>query len=208
MCSCFNDFPGIISRVYDHLRPGGYAEFLDFAFEIVGVDDAAEALYQASSLARFIRCCIAGGATRGKDFQSGRRLKGWMAAAGLRGVAERQFLVPLSAWPLDPADRVLGSWSSLDWVKFLGGSTKLLEAAGVPLEEIPGFLERVRSDILDRNMRVYWISEFSLSLLKKEMGWGWRMVRGITTDGTLVYNVYGQKPGPVVPAVQATRPSA
>lgn len=159
MCSCFNDFPGMIARVHEHLRPDGHAEFLDFAFELVGADDAAEALYAASSLARFIRCCVAGGAARGKDFQSGRRLKAWMTAAGFRGVVERQFLVPLSAWPLDPADRVVGSWSSLDWIKFLGGATKLLAAAGVALEEIPGFLERVRDDILDQNMRVYWISE-------------------------------------------------
>lgn len=159
VCSCFHDFPAMMARVHEHLRPGGHAEFLDFAFELVGADDEAEARYQGSSLARFVRCCVAGGAARGKDFRSGRRLRGWMAAAGFGGVAERQFLVPLSAWPLDPADRVVGSWSSLDWIKFLGGSTKLLEAAGMPLGEIPGFLEEVEHDVLDRNMRVYWISE-------------------------------------------------
>lgn len=161
VCSCFNDFPAMIARVHEHLRPGGHAEFLDFAFEVVGADEAAERAFQASSFARFLGLCVAGGATRGKDFRSGRRLRGWMAAAGFAGVEERQFLVPLNAWPLDPADKVIGRWSSLDYLKFLGGTTKLLAAAGMPLEEIPGFLDRVKEDIMDPNMRVYWISEWS-----------------------------------------------
>lgn len=159
VCSCFDDFPAMIARVYEHLRPGGHAEFLDFAFEMVAADDGAELVFAASTLRRFLELCVAGGATRGKDFRSGRRLRGWMAAAGFAGVAERQFLVPLNAWPLDPADRVIGRWSSIDYLKFLGGTTKLLAAAGMPLAEIPGFLSRVGKDIMDPNMRVYWISE-------------------------------------------------
>lgn len=149
----------MIAKIHAHLRPGGFAEFLDFAFEIVGADAAAEAFYQASSYAKYIRYCVRGAATHGKDLQSGRRLKGWMAEAGFADVAEQQFLVPLSAWPLDPTDRLLGGWASLDWTRFLTGSTKFMVAAGMPLEEVPEFLEQVRSDIMSPSMRVYWISE-------------------------------------------------
>lgn len=155
----------MLTRIYNNLRPGGYAEFLDYAFEFVGADAAAETFYQASSFARFIRCIVAGGATHGKDFHSGRKLKDWMIEAGFENVVEQQFPVPLNQWPLDPMDKILGGWSSLNWLKFLGGTTKLLAAGGVPLEEIPTLLEEVREDITNANMRIYWISKSCLEAI-------------------------------------------
>lgn len=101
----------------------------------------------------------------GKDLQSGRKLKNWMIETGYVDVVEQQFFVPLNQWPLDPADKELGSWSSRNWLKFLGGTKKLLAAGGVPLEEIPMLLEEVRHDITNWNMRVYWISKLSLGIL-------------------------------------------
>lgn len=29
VCTCFNDLKGMITRVFDHLVPGGWAEFQD-----------------------------------------------------------------------------------------------------------------------------------------------------------------------------------
>lgn len=71
----------------------------------------------------------------GKDLHSGRKLKNWMVETGYVDVVEQQFFVPLNQWPLDPVDKELGSWCRLNWLKFLGGTKKLLAAGGVPLEE-------------------------------------------------------------------------
>lgn len=100
----------------------------------------------------------------GKDFHSGRKLKTWMIEAGYVDVVEQQFFVPLNQWPLDPTEKELGSWSSLNWLSFLDGTTKLLAAGGVPLEKIPLLLEEARQDIMNRNMRVYWVGKSSLEL--------------------------------------------
>lgn len=159
MCSCFRDFPALLTRIYNNLQPGGHAEFLEYAFEFVGTDATADAFYQASSFRNFIQCVVAGGAMHGKDLQSGRKLKQWMIETGYVDVVEQQFFVPLNQWPLDPIDKELGGWSSLNWLRFLGGTTKLLAAGGVPLEKIPMLLEEARQDITSRNMRVYWISK-------------------------------------------------
>ncbi|KAJ4392151.1 hypothetical protein N0V93_005774 [Gnomoniopsis smithogilvyi] len=147
----------MLKRIFYHLRPGGHAEFLEYAFEIVGADPAADTLYQASSLAKFMRSAFAGGAAHGKDLHSGRKLREWMVDAEYVDVVEQQFLVPLNEWPLDLMNKSLGGWSSLNWLKFLDGAKKLLAAGGVPLDETPGLLEEVRRDILNQNMRVYWI---------------------------------------------------
>lgn len=159
VCTCFNDFPGMIARVFQHLTPNGWAEFHDFAFELVGEDEAAETLLQGSAIAQLFRCAISGGAAKGKDFESGRKLKGWMIEAGFVDVVQRQIFLPLNAWPLDRKDNLIGKWWSLDLLKALDGLTKLVATAGMPLEEIPDFTDRVRLDITNRNMRVYAIGK-------------------------------------------------
>lgn len=149
----------MLTRIYNNLRPGGHAEFLEYAFEFVGTDATAKACYEASSFRNLIQCIVAGGAMHGKDLHSGRKLKKWMMETGYVDVVEQQFLVPLNQWPLDPIDKELGVWSSLNWLAFLDGTTKLLAAGGVPLKEIPLLLKEARQDITSRNMRVYWISK-------------------------------------------------
>lgn len=149
----------MIARVYDNLQPGGWAEFHDFAFELVGEDEKANEIFQKSAVQRFFHTAVLGGAANGKDFTACRKLKTWMLEAGVVDVVENPILLPLNGWPQDRQDNLLGSWSSLDILKFLGGATKLLVAGGMSLEEIPAFLDQVRLDVTNREMRVYSISK-------------------------------------------------
>lgn len=150
----------MISRVYDHLQPGGWAEFHDFGFELVGEDEKANELFQTSAVQKFFQTAVLGGAANGKDFTACRNLKHWMLEAGFVDVVEKPTLLPLNGWPQDRQDRLLGNWSSLDILKFLGGATKLLVAGGMSVEEIPVFLDQVRLDVTNREMRVYSISKW------------------------------------------------
>lgn len=189
MCTCFNDFPGIIAKVYDHLAPKGWAEFHDFAFELIGENDAAETLLRDSAIAKLFRYAIAGGAAKGKDFESGRKLKGWMVEAGFVDVVQQQVFLPLNAWPLDPKDNLLGKWWSLDLLKALDGLTKVIATAGMPIEEIPKFLDRVRADVTNRDMRVYAIGKFPV-LIHSQASY---LCIAILTESQ-AYVVYGRKP--------------
>lgn len=58
-------------------------------------------------------------------------------------------------WPLDPKDKLLGNWFSLNALKYQDASKKLLELGGMPLKRIPEFLDQVRHNITDRKMRAY-----------------------------------------------------
>lgn len=78
-----------------------------------------------------------------------------MIDAGFVDVVEKQVLVPVNGWPLDPADQHLGKWYSLNGLRFVNSLDKLLEKAGVPLDEIPEFKEQIRWDLTSINMRVY-----------------------------------------------------
>lgn len=66
-----------------------------------------------------------------------------------------------NGWPLDPVDRELGNWCCLDLLEVVGAVTKVLHRGGLPPEEAPEFLEEVRENLKDRNMRVYTSGEFS-----------------------------------------------
>lgn len=152
----------MLARVYDHLTPNGWAEFHDFAFELVGENEAAETLLRGSAVEELFRYAIAGGVAKGKDFESGRKLKGWMIEAGFVDIMQQQIFLPLNSWPLDQKDNLLGKWWSLDLLKGLDGLTKVIATAGMPLEEIPAFLDRVRVDITNRDMRVYAIGKLCI----------------------------------------------
>lgn len=155
MCTCFSDIKGMMAKVYGNLKPGGWAEFHDVAWELVGADDEASAVLDGSALAKFFRYAVAGGTAFGRDFEAGRKYKEWMVEAGFEGVVERQVLAPVNAWPLDPVDRTIGNWFCVDVHRVLDGTTKLLEAGGLPLAEVPSFLDDVRESITSREMRVY-----------------------------------------------------
>lgn len=43
----------------------------------------------------------------------------------------------------------------LNMLRFPGSITKLLQNAGMPLEEIPGFQQQIREDVVSKDMRVY-----------------------------------------------------
>lgn len=78
-----------------------------------------------------------------------------MVEIGFVDVVEKRFLVPVNGWPLDPADKEIGNWYCLNFLKWAGGTTKLLQAGGVPTEEIPRFQDQLRYDVTSQRMRVY-----------------------------------------------------
>lgn len=82
-----------------------------------------------------------------------------MVEAGFIDVVQKQMLTPINGWPLDPHEQLLGKWTSANAMKFVPASTKLIEASGMPLEEIPAFQERVLESYMRESMRMYYPSK-------------------------------------------------
>lgn len=121
----------------------------------MGESEAAEEFVQTSALKRWCELGVAGGAKFGRDFRAPQKYKEWMIEAGFVDVQEKQILVPVNTWPVDPVDSHIGGWFSLDVQKGVKGTTKLLEAAGLPANEIPGFMDEVCHNVTHRAMRAY-----------------------------------------------------
>lgn len=151
----------MFTRVYENLRPGGWAEFQDAVFEPVGEDPNADSFVRNSVYAQYFHGLVAGGHAHGRDFCAPYHFKEWMIEAGFVDVTKLTILVPLNAWPLNPEDKMMGRWFCSVVLKFLDGSSKLLEAGGMPREEIPGFLDQVRENLTDLRMRGYTEREYN-----------------------------------------------
>ncbi|KAJ4422946.1 hypothetical protein N0V82_002340 [Gnomoniopsis sp. IMI 355080] len=150
-----NDHKAMISKVYDNLVPGGWAEFQDWTVEVIGENEAAEKIVQDSALKKWCELGVAGGAKFGRNFRAPLQYKQWMMEAGFVDIHEEQILVPVNVWPLDPAERRLGGWFSLDVQKGVKGTAKLLEAAGMASQDIPDFMDQVCRSVTHQDMRAY-----------------------------------------------------
>lgn len=158
------DHKAMIQKAHDTLRPGGWAEFQEWTAEIAGEDPTAESFARRSALSRWCEACVAGGAALGRDFRAARSYKRWMVEVGFVDVVERQVLCPVSSWPLDPVDGVLGSWFALDVAKGVRGTAKLLEASGFAPGEVGGFMDEVCESVTHKELRAY---------SPREWEWGW-----------------------------------
>lgn len=123
--------------------------------EIIGENEAAEAFVQQSALKKSCELGVAAGAKFGRDFRAPLKYKQWMMEVGFVDIHEEQILVPVNVWPLDPVERRLGGWFSLDVQKGIRSSAKLLETAGMAAADIPAFEEEVCRSVTDQNMRAY-----------------------------------------------------
>lgn len=85
----------MISKVYSHLAPGGWAEFHECALEFVPENAAAEELYNGSAMQKWLQYILAGALILGKDIRAPLHFRSWMLEAGFTEVTLRQFAVPL-----------------------------------------------------------------------------------------------------------------
>lgn len=190
MVSAFQDHRAMLQKVYENLLPDGWAEFHEWSCEFIGENAAAEEELRASALGQLAPRLLAGGASTGRDFQSPRNYKRWMLELGFVDVTEVQILTPVNGWPIDPHDRMMGSWACLDLLKLVRATTKILHAGGIPLEEIPYFQDQVCQCLTQRSMRVYSPCKSSCGELARL-----RVTADKSTIAT-AYIVYGRKPSP------------
>lgn len=163
--TCFDDPRGVLQTIYDNLKPGGWVEYQDSAMDLVGCDEAADAVVQASPLAQWVAYMSAGlRSINGRDPFVTRKLKGWMGEMGFVDVVEERVLKPVNSWPLDPDDSRLGRFTRLDTEKVVDSSVKLLLAGGLTQEDLPKFKAAVKWNLGDDNMRGYWMRMYKSAL--------------------------------------------
>ncbi|KAL2165080.1 hypothetical protein VTH06DRAFT_376 [Thermothelomyces fergusii] len=151
MAASIQDWPKLMSQIYENLNPGGYAEFQDFNLTYYSEDGS---LTEAHALHQWIHALSDAAASLGRDPNPGSKLAGWARAAGFAGVAARRHRVPIGAWPRDPLLKEVGAWNLAQVLNGLDGLSMRLYTTvlGWAEDEVWALLERVRKDLADPNV--------------------------------------------------------
>ncbi|KAF4411986.1 Secondary metabolism regulator LAE1 [Colletotrichum fructicola Nara gc5] len=148
------DWPRLIANIYDHLTPGGYAEFQDMD----GLYYADDATYPPSSSlslwnSRFVDACEA----MGRTARPGPALEGWVRAhGGFRGVTHKRFKAPIGPWARDPHFKDVGALNLRQLLDGLEGFSLKVFCGVLGWEEgdVRELLERVRAELGEGGMHV------------------------------------------------------
>nr|XP_036579209.1 methyltransferase domain-containing protein [Colletotrichum truncatum]KAF6786695.1 methyltransferase domain-containing protein [Colletotrichum truncatum] len=154
MSGSVRNWPELLKKCYDNLKPGGFIELQEAEFNILSADGTAERgafykclAYVASALEVF-----------GCPFIPLDKLTSLLPEAGFVEVSDRRFVWPLNSWPRDPHLKELGSWTRENLACNTAGMimAPMTRVHGWRQEEVQVFAAEVRKDLADRGNHGYW----------------------------------------------------
>ncbi|GJD02383.1 methyltransferase [Colletotrichum higginsianum] len=147
MACSIGDWPSLIERIYDHLNPGGWAEFQDMSTEYYSDDGTYTARHATYAWNQtFVRTLRA----VGRDPCPGPQLEGWVRAHGGFGrVSHHRFKTPIGPWARDAHFRGQGMLNLAQILEGLEGfSMKLFcGVLGWPEDKVHAHLAAVRHEL-------------------------------------------------------------
>ncbi|KAH9830395.1 S-adenosyl-L-methionine-dependent methyltransferase [Teratosphaeria destructans] len=90
------DYPGLLAKAYDALKPGGYIEFVDHNVPPVSDDGT---LAPDSSIVKFYNLLIDAGKKAGRDLNASTHWENEARDAGFVNVTDRIVKAPIGTWP-------------------------------------------------------------------------------------------------------------
>ncbi|KAK9774670.1 putative Methyltransferase domain-containing protein [Seiridium cardinale] len=156
MLTCFNDHVGVLKKIYDNLRPGGWAEYHDYDPEVFGKDEANQQALLVAPVWDWSQRVFKGAKRFGRDMMIARRYKQLLIDTGFVDVTERIVLAPNKPWPEDPRERRIGQYMQANSLEMIGSvSAKLFQADGMSLEEVDDLVARCRECFQSKELHLY-----------------------------------------------------
>ncbi|KAH0432024.1 umta methyltransferase family protein [Colletotrichum camelliae] len=145
------DWPRLVKNVFDHLNPGGWAEFQDMDVQYYSDDGTYTEDHQTRKWNKdLVRACE----MIGRTGRPGPQLKDWITDAGFQQVTHQRFKCPMGPWPKDPQYKEVGMLNLIQLLDGLEGfSLKLCcDVLGQSREEVLARLKKVREELKDPSM--------------------------------------------------------
>lgn len=108
--SCVGDWSQFFSRVFEHVKPGGYFEIKESAVWAWSDDGT---LKSDSPLFQYLQALDSAGRAMGRELNIYYKLKEWMIEAGFEDVQQFTYLLPYSPWPRDPYLKEIGKYQAV-----------------------------------------------------------------------------------------------
>ncbi|KAK8133547.1 hypothetical protein PG984_005559 [Apiospora sp. TS-2023a] len=150
--TCFDNPKGVMEKAFANMNPGGYIEYLD-GYNKAGCLDGT---VRGTALEKFGGYCQQGADTNGRDLHVAEHYKQWLEEVGFVDVVERKLAWPYGGWAKNPRLKLAGKFCQRDIYDGVGGiAHMLLKKAGYSNEEIDGYIEAVRSNLVDPAIHAY-----------------------------------------------------
>lgn len=149
------DWPRLIDRIYNHLKPGGWVEF-HCVTGVLGCDDGS--VPEGSAMWQFSDAMAQSTQIFGTPIDDPMRWKGWFEDRGFECITELVYKMPCNPWPKDQRLKLIGAFEMENLLFGLSGMVTRLFSKALKWtpEQVQVFLVDVRKDIKNRNLHAYW----------------------------------------------------
>ncbi|KAF2644473.1 S-adenosyl-L-methionine-dependent methyltransferase [Massarina eburnea CBS 473.64] len=156
LTGCIRDWPYLYSQAYNHIKPGGYFEHLEFSITTNADPDSDK--HSDKVFTAFSESILGvGDKHTGMTFRTIEFMKDYMVNAGFVDVVEKKFIWPIGPWPKDPHLKDLGRWGERNWVDGVEGWVMALytRLLGWTYAQVQDFVKEFRAVIKDRKNHHY-----------------------------------------------------
>ncbi|OAL30125.1 hypothetical protein AYO20_08928 [Fonsecaea nubica] len=145
MAGAIRNWPQLMRRTFENLKPGAWAEFADLDIDYYSQDGT---LTEDDALSRWIKIAAQGMEDLGRSLRPGKRLEGWMRDAGFVNVNVVRTPVPVGTWPRDKRLKRIGLLNFIQLHEGLTGLNVRLfcDFLGWSRQDLDILLMQVRSD--------------------------------------------------------------
>ncbi|PGH00236.1 hypothetical protein GX51_05933 [Blastomyces parvus] len=130
MMGSIKDWPRLVKKFYQHLKPGGWVEFKDSTSTIFSEDGTVTPEYKVGEMLRNLRMASA---KIGINMDHAPSLKGWMEQAGFTNIEQRDMRLPIGTWPKNKRLKLIGAMMASHYLEGVEAFTL------IPFTEILGW---------------------------------------------------------------------
>ena len=149
------DWPQLVRRCFDHLKPGGWIEF-DSIHGVLGCDD--DTLPADCNFRRYDRLIREAAVKNATPLEAPADFKHLFQEAGFEMVVERVFKIPSNPWAKDKRLKMIGMFEMENFLRGIEGmSTRLFQKGlGWSAMETQVFLASVKKDVRNLKYHMYY----------------------------------------------------
>ncbi|KAL0933875.1 umta methyltransferase family protein [Colletotrichum truncatum] len=140
------DWPKLVQNIFDHLNPGGWAEFQDMD-SLYYSDDGT--LTEKHATRKWNKQIVETMNSINRDAQPAPKLQGWVQDAGFQNIQHQRFKVPLGPWAKDAHFKEIGMYSLAVIMDGLEAFSMQIycDVLGYTKEEVMVMLSEVRNEM-------------------------------------------------------------
>ncbi|KAK7441937.1 UMTA methyltransferase [Colletotrichum acutatum] len=154
MAGSLSDWPTLVSRAYENLRPGGWVEFQDYDFEFSSLNHSLKPHHKTyqwdHEFLKAAKLC-------GIEPCPGSKLEHWVKDAGFINIGHKTIRVPLGPWAKDEYHQDIGLGNLIQLLDGLEAFTLRLFCGvlGKTEEEVSTQLSEVRQELRSQVFHAY-----------------------------------------------------